>query len=91
MESGENSSAQGLRCSPQHFKSQKASLGVCTTVKETSPSLIEIDFFFLLLLFPHKHSSADGLFSCVCTNISSCKFEQKGTEQNADRDELAEV
>lgn len=44
-----------LSCSPQHFTSQKTLLELCATVKETSPSLIEMDF--------QEYSSADGLFS----------------------------
>ena len=58
-----NGSSQSQSRSPQHFKSQKTLSALCTTVKEMSPSLIEMDFFFFfppLLLY---YRSADGLFS----------------------------
>lgn len=77
LEFGENSSSQVLSCSPQHFKSPKTLLELCTTVKEMSPSLIEMDFF-PAVLFPHTYRSADSLFSCG--DAGSDKTEQKGTE-----------
>ena len=85
----------GLIPSPQDFKCPNTLLVLCTTVKEMSPTLIEMDFSPLpLLLLYYFHTSTDPPTVCslsdgACSE-SSRRFEwRKRSREQSRRREMS--
>lgn len=68
---------RGVSCSPQHFKSQKTSMGLRRAVNEMSSILIEMDFS-PLCTFPRSAVNLFFMVAFILTKTSVLQVQAKG-------------